>query len=255
VVVEDANVDFAVRLGWSRPNCYYTRVRLLPLLFVLLLSCKPSGQGPPGASLVRVDTEAAGPNCAAGGVSIRAGLDADHNGSLSLAEVQSIHYVCNGASGESAALMKEVAEDAVVRALHDVAIRRDNNGALNWNESAAPTAAPTDASTEVADADDATYEELMRRAQEALVRADIDEVMSLGLRAHSIKKDPESAYLLAVAACHKRDLERVLGLKPLLDSRSFRKLKKTCESLGFPLPERGINPCLRNPDLPKCKLK
>lgn len=196
-----------------------------------------------------MDTEAAGPNCAAGGVSIRAGLDADHNGSLSLAEVQSIHYVCNGTAGESAAAMKEVAEDAVVRALHDVAIRRDKNGTLNWNESS------TDASTEVADADDATYEELMRRAQEALVRADIDEVMRLGLRAHTIKKDPESAFLLAIAACHKRDLERVLGLKPLLDSQSFRKLKKTCESLGFPLPERGINPCLRNPNLPKCKLE
>ena len=150
--------------------------------------------------------------------------------------------------------MKEVAEDAVVRALHDVAIRRDDNGALKWNEPAAPIAS-IDASTAVADADDATYEQLMRRAQEALVRADIDEVMRLGLRAHTIKKDPESAFLLAVAGCHKRDLERVLGLKPLLDSRSFRKLKKTCESLGFPLPERGINPCLRNPDLPKCKLK
>jgi hypothetical protein len=147
--------------------------------------------------------------------------------------------------------MKEVAEDAVVRALHDVAIRRDKNGILKWNEFDASTDLPT----EVAQQDDATYEELMRRAQEALVRADIDEVMSLGLRAHSIKKDPESAFLLAIAACHKRDLAKVLGLKPLLDSQSFRKLKKTCESLGFPLPERGINPCVRNPNLPRCKLK
>ncbi len=222
-------------------------MRLLPLFFVLLLSCKPSGQEPPSASLLRVDTEAVGPNCAAGGVSIRAGLDTDHNGSLSLREVQSIHYVCNGASGESIALIKEVAEDAVVRALHDVAIRRDNHGSLDWDE--------PDAATAVVEKDDATHEELMHRAQEALVRADIDEVSSLALRAQAIKKDPESALLLAIAACHKRDLANVLALKPLLNSQGFRKVKKTCESLGFPLPKRGSNPCARNPNLPECMLK
>lgn len=49
-------------------------------------------------SLIRLTTEAAGPNCPAGGTRIEHGVDADSNGTLEAAEVQGTpHYICNGA--------------------------------------------------------------------------------------------------------------------------------------------------------------
>jgi hypothetical protein len=55
-------------------------------------------QGPQGVglnSLLRVDDEAPGANCAAGGVVLLAGLDSNANGVLDPGEVTSFHYVCN----------------------------------------------------------------------------------------------------------------------------------------------------------------
>src|SRR5207302_4975099 len=48
------------------------------------------------SSLVRVDAELPGANCATGGVAIKSGLDADGDGYLDDSEVTSIQYVCNG---------------------------------------------------------------------------------------------------------------------------------------------------------------
>jgi photosystem II stability/assembly factor-like uncharacterized protein len=56
--------------------------------------------GTPGAtSLVRIESEAAGANCAHGGSKISVGLDTDTSGVLDDAEVTSTSYVCSGAGG------------------------------------------------------------------------------------------------------------------------------------------------------------
>jgi uncharacterized protein (TIGR02145 family) len=66
-------------------------------------------QGPAGSNgknaLIRTTAEAAGANCANGGVKIEAGLDADGNGTLSDTEVNSSQtkYLCNGATGATGA--------------------------------------------------------------------------------------------------------------------------------------------------------
>jgi cysteine-rich repeat protein len=52
----------------------------------------------PTGSLTNVVTEPAGANCASGGVRIDQGLDDDASGVLDTAEVDTIHYVCNGAA-------------------------------------------------------------------------------------------------------------------------------------------------------------
>lgn len=67
-------------------------------------------QGPAGAdgsdgnsALVKTTTEAAGANCATGGIKIETGLDTDGDGVLSAAEVTATQYVCNGADGADGA--------------------------------------------------------------------------------------------------------------------------------------------------------
>src|SRR6218665_2030559 len=59
--------------------------------------------GPTGANglamLTRLEVEAAGANCAAGGTRITVGLDANSNGTLDFAEVSSTSYVCGGVPG------------------------------------------------------------------------------------------------------------------------------------------------------------
>jgi photosystem II stability/assembly factor-like uncharacterized protein len=52
-------------------------------------------------TLVSVNAEALGANCANGGVRIEAGPDSDGNGVLAAGEVGSIQYVCHGAAGAS----------------------------------------------------------------------------------------------------------------------------------------------------------
>ena len=60
--------------------------------------------GPPGlASMIRSTLEAPGNNCAAGGVRIEHGIDADENEVLDAMEVSGAHYVCNPQSPVSGA--------------------------------------------------------------------------------------------------------------------------------------------------------
>ncbi|WP_321367558.1 hypothetical protein [uncultured Desulfuromusa sp.] len=60
--------------------------------------------GPPGddgiTSLIGLTTESAGENCAAGGVKIDTGLDADASGVLEPGEILTTGYVCNGIDGQ-----------------------------------------------------------------------------------------------------------------------------------------------------------
>jgi hypothetical protein len=58
--------------------------------------------GPEGKrALLKTSAEAAGANCATGGIKLEAGVDADGNGALDAAEVEwtLTRYVCNGAQG------------------------------------------------------------------------------------------------------------------------------------------------------------
>ena len=59
--------------------------------------------GPAGATglatLLLTSAEPMGANCAAGGVKVQAGLDADRNGALAAGEVSSTSFVCNGING------------------------------------------------------------------------------------------------------------------------------------------------------------
>jgi hypothetical protein len=66
----------------------------------------PQGDaGPAGPeSLVSVTTEAAGSNCAAGGLRVDVGIDTNGNGVLDPTEVQHTAYVCNGVSGGDASV-------------------------------------------------------------------------------------------------------------------------------------------------------
>ena len=56
--------------------------------------------GVPGAvSLVKLDTELAGTNCANGGTKVTSGVDADGSGVLDASEVTQIRYICTPAGG------------------------------------------------------------------------------------------------------------------------------------------------------------
>lgn len=62
----------------------------------------PGDQGPTGAtSIVRLDNEPAGTNCAAGGIAVKNGIDGNGNGALEDAEVTRTAFICSGASGSS----------------------------------------------------------------------------------------------------------------------------------------------------------
>lgn len=62
---------------------------------------KDGANGSGVASLLKIDPEAAGSNCPAGGTKITSGPDTNGNGSLDAAEVTTTRFVCNGASGSS----------------------------------------------------------------------------------------------------------------------------------------------------------
>jgi hypothetical protein len=65
-------------------------------------------------TLVRVDEEPAGDNCAEGGQAIATGPDENGNGTLEDSEVEETNYVCNGADGEDGETGDDGA-DALVR--------------------------------------------------------------------------------------------------------------------------------------------
>lgn len=78
---------------------------------VVIVSCKgDKGElGPAGPngknSLTRTIAEAAGSNCATGGLKVETGIDANNNGTLEDSEVDATKtkYVCNGATGSTGA--------------------------------------------------------------------------------------------------------------------------------------------------------
>jgi len=67
-------------------------------LLALATACSGSNGTTGQSSLVRLDPEPPGANCPAGGVAVRAGLDANGNGALDAGEVSSTSYACNGAA-------------------------------------------------------------------------------------------------------------------------------------------------------------
>ena len=54
-------------------------------------------------TLVAVNTEAAGENCAAGGFKLTVGVDTNQNGTLDTSEIGDTEYACNGANGSNGA--------------------------------------------------------------------------------------------------------------------------------------------------------
>ena len=74
---------------------------LLTLLITgLNLGCTAE---PPVLTLSGIAAEAAGENCAAGGLKVTTGKDTDGNGTLDAAEVTGTDYVCNGETGAQGA--------------------------------------------------------------------------------------------------------------------------------------------------------
>ncbi len=76
-------------------------------MVISLVGCGGRSDGRPGgdgqSTLATVTAEAAGPQCAAGGSKVSAGLDADADGVLDPPEVNSEQVVCHGAAGSSGA--------------------------------------------------------------------------------------------------------------------------------------------------------
>ena len=83
-------------------NCG-TRFRIAALaLFALLAGCGGGGDatGPDGlTALVRIEAEAPGAQCSAGGSRVVAGLDSNRDTTLDDSEASSTQHVCNGAVG------------------------------------------------------------------------------------------------------------------------------------------------------------
>ena len=68
-----------------------------------VFACNGTSSPASVASLLRSSTEPAGANCAAGGVRIQSGQDANGNGTLEDSEVRLTNYACNGAAGANGA--------------------------------------------------------------------------------------------------------------------------------------------------------
>lgn len=82
------------------------KTNLLLSLVIVAFGCSEAEPGVDGTNgingfnaLVVVDDEAAGENCATGGIKISVGQDANENGELDTDEIASISFVCNGSSG------------------------------------------------------------------------------------------------------------------------------------------------------------
>ncbi len=75
------------------------RYRHWGVFAAVLVVVSACGVAIPPSSVVRLDAEPAGANCAEGGVAIRSGLDDDRNGVLDEGEVASTEYICNGGDG------------------------------------------------------------------------------------------------------------------------------------------------------------
>ncbi len=73
------------------------RGRVLVSVVFVLCGCEGSAGL---SSLVRLDDEPPGANCAAGGIAIHTGADSNGNGVLDDVEIEQTEYVCNGVDGE-----------------------------------------------------------------------------------------------------------------------------------------------------------
>ena len=112
---------------------------LLTLLITgLNLGCTAE---PPVLTLSGIAVEAAGENCAAGGLKVTTGKDTDGNGTLDAAEVTGTDYVCNGETGAQGAAhisqsTEEPAGENCVRGGYrvDFGVDADGDGALTEAE-------------------------------------------------------------------------------------------------------------------------
>jgi len=71
--------------------------RLIPLA-LLTLSCL-SNANTTQESLIKISDEPTGFNCANGGKKLESGVDINHDGVLSINEITTKEYACNGANG------------------------------------------------------------------------------------------------------------------------------------------------------------
>ncbi len=111
-------------------------------------------------SLVKVTTEAAGSNCANGGLKIESGVDDNGNGNLNNNEIDQTEYVCNGEDGEDGLTTLVTLEDEAAGVncsaggqKISTGLDEDRDGVLDSNEvsdvayvcNAETTVDPTDA--------------------------------------------------------------------------------------------------------------
>ncbi len=108
-------------------------------LLLATSGCGSDGKNGKNA-LVRIDAEPAGANCAAGGLAVRTGLDADGDGLLSDEEVMDTRYVCNG-QGIGTNSLVSITDEPVGGQCGDAAGKRidsgldlDGNGQLDPGE-------------------------------------------------------------------------------------------------------------------------
>lgn len=179
-------------------------ITLVALFPFDLSGCGTSESGTPAlASLVRVDTEAPGPNCAAGGVAIRNGTDTDGNGVLSDTEA-STHYVCNGAP-MAAQAGPETAQRARPTATEDA--QETVSGETTDADAASPeSAAGPAAESTKAPGPDADFEEVLSAATAAVKDTRFGQGLELCKRALGMQPDDQVAAMTCViAACNLKD--------------------------------------------------
>lgn len=91
-----------------KPSQAISTQRLRVVLLTLFVAACSGDRGPPGeaggTALTETSEEAAGANCAHGGIRIDVGIDDDGDGQLDDSEVMNTSYVCNGAG--TSALVK-----------------------------------------------------------------------------------------------------------------------------------------------------
>src|SRR4051794_32522610 len=89
---------------------YYKSYRFLYILFIFtVISCNLF-EGPAGLNtLVDLQNEIIGANCATGGIRIGSGTDSNRNNILDPDEVAQVKYVCNGANGTLTVVETEAA--------------------------------------------------------------------------------------------------------------------------------------------------
>jgi OmcA/MtrC family decaheme c-type cytochrome len=113
------------------------------LLAFVLSGCEGPSGAAAASTVIRTSVEPAGSNCAAGGTKVESGVDANGNGALDEAELNSAltYYVCNGSagSGSKGALIKTTPEAAGSNCPNggskvEVGVDANGNGVLDPSE-------------------------------------------------------------------------------------------------------------------------